>query len=89
LQLTCLIVLHEQKILYRFFDQFILRLNNSSSTITITKLAKMTFIEDPRYSHDDEKKYEKRRRMKEDVSMTHRAPYPQEHEIGLPRMKLN
>ncbi|MDR3006478.1 MAG: hypothetical protein LBV59_01010 [Sphingobacterium sp.] len=49
----------------------------------------MAFIEDPRYSHDDEKKYEKRRRMKEDVSMTHRAPYPQEHEIGLPRMKLN
>ncbi|MNT65297.1 hypothetical protein D3C72_2032690 [compost metagenome] len=57
-------------------------------TITITKMAKMPFIPDPRYTHDEEKKYETQERMKEDVSMTHRQPYPQEHEIGLPRMKL-
>lgn len=56
-------------------------------TITITKMAKMPFIPDPRYSHDEEKKYEAQERMREDVSMTFRAPYPQEHEIGLPRMK--
>ncbi|WP_454045058.1 DNA polymerase III subunit alpha [Chryseobacterium sp. Marseille-Q8038] len=56
-------------------------------TITITKMAKMPFIPDPRYSHDEEKKYEAQERIKEDVSMTFRAPYPQEHEIGLPRYK--
>ncbi|KKO89169.1 DNA polymerase III subunit alpha [Sphingobacterium sp. Ag1] len=57
-------------------------------TITITKMAKMPFIADPRYSHDEEKKYEAQQRIKEDVSMTFRAPYPQEHEIGLPRNKM-
>lgn len=57
-------------------------------TITITKMAKMPFIPDPRYSHDEEKKYEAQERMKEDVSMTFRAPYPQEHEIGLPRINF-
>ncbi|WP_426477504.1 DNA polymerase III subunit alpha [Chryseobacterium sp. CBSDS_008] len=57
-------------------------------TITITKMAKMPFIPDPRYAHDEEKRYETQERMKEDVSMTFRAPYPQEHEIGLPRVKL-
>lgn len=55
-------------------------------TITITKMAKMPFIPDPRYAHDEDKKYEAQQRMKEDVSMTFRAPYPQEHEIGLPRI---
>ncbi|MDR6919530.1 DNA polymerase III subunit alpha [Chryseobacterium sp. 2987] len=58
-------------------------------TITITKMAKMPFVADPRYSHDEEKKYEAQQRMKEDVSMTFRAPYPQEHEIGLPRVGFN
>ncbi|MDR6546495.1 DNA polymerase-3 subunit alpha [Chryseobacterium rhizosphaerae] len=57
-------------------------------TITITKMAKMPFIADPRYAHDEEKRYETQERMKEDVSMTFRAPYPQEHEIGLPRVKV-
>ncbi|REC61817.1 DNA polymerase III subunit alpha [Chryseobacterium pennae] len=57
-------------------------------TITITKMAKMPFIADPRYSHDEDKKYEAQQRIKEDVSMTFRAPYPQENEIGLPRKKM-
>ncbi|OCA77113.1 DNA polymerase III subunit alpha [Chryseobacterium artocarpi] len=57
-------------------------------TITITKMAKMPFIADPRYSHDEEKKYEAQAKIREDVSMTFRAPYPQEHEIGLPRNKM-
>lgn len=57
-------------------------------TITITKMAKMPFIPDPRYSSDEEKRYETQARIKEDVSMTFRKPYPQDHEIGLPRRKI-
>lgn len=57
-------------------------------TITILKMAKMPFIPDPRYSHSDEKRFEAQRQIREDVSMTHRVPYPQEHEIGLPRRKM-
>ncbi len=58
-------------------------------TITILKMAKMPFIPDPRYSHDADKAYNVHRQIKEDVSMTQRKPYPQEHEIGLPRRKIN
>ncbi|MBW8522143.1 DNA polymerase III subunit alpha [Chryseobacterium chendengshani] len=57
-------------------------------TITIHKMAKMPFIPDPRYSMDKEKSGEAARSLKEDVSMTFRKPYPQEHEIGLPRQKM-
>lgn len=58
-------------------------------TITIQKMAKMPFIPDPRYSSSDEKRqYIAHQNLREDVSMTHRAPYPQEHEIGLPRQKM-
>jgi len=58
-------------------------------TITIQKMAKMPFIPDPRYSSTEEKRFDTQRNIKEDVSMTDRAPYPQEHEIGLPRHKMN
>lgn len=58
-------------------------------TITVTKMAKMPFIPDPRYSHDKQRQFDVHRQIKEDVSMTHREPYPQQHEIGLPRFKLN
>jgi len=57
-------------------------------TITISKMAKMPFIPDPRYSATDEKRFQAQQQIREDVSMTHRAPYPQEHEIGLPRHKM-
>jgi len=57
-------------------------------TITIIKMAKMPFIPDPRYYHDEDKRYIAHERIKEDVSMTQRQPYPQEHEIGLPRLKM-
>ncbi|AKH95187.1 DNA polymerase III subunit alpha [Elizabethkingia anophelis] len=57
-------------------------------TITVIKMAKMPFIPDPRYAYDEQKRYEAHQRIKEDVSMTHRKPYPQEHEIGLPRKTL-
>ena len=57
-------------------------------TITIHKMAKMPFIPDPRYSMDKEKSAEAQHKLKEDISMTWRKPYPQEHEIGLPRLKM-
>lgn len=58
-------------------------------TLTILKMAKMPFIPDPRYTLDKDKAYEAYNNIREDVSMTSRKPYPQEHEIGLPRRKLN
>ncbi|UCA58498.1 DNA polymerase III subunit alpha [Chryseobacterium rhizoplanae] len=57
--------------------------------ITIQMMAKMPFIPDPRYSLDKEKAYEAYNNIREDISMTWRKPYPQQHEIGLPRMKMN
>ena len=57
-------------------------------TITVSKMAKMPFISDPRYSNADERQFKVHEQIKEDVSMTHRQPYPQEHEIGLPRHKM-
>ena len=57
-------------------------------TITVQKMAKMPFISDPRYEMDPQKAQETQQRLQEDVSMTYRKPYPQEHEIGLPRMKM-
>jgi error-prone DNA polymerase len=58
-------------------------------TITISKMAKMPFIPDPRYSATDEKRFQTQQQIREDVSMTHREPYPQEHEYSLPRYKMN
>lgn len=57
-------------------------------TITVNKMAKMPFIPDPRYEHENDWKYKIQQRLKEDVSMTHRQPYPQAHEINLPRHKM-
>jgi DNA polymerase-3 subunit alpha/error-prone DNA polymerase len=58
-------------------------------TITISKMAKMPFIPDPRYSITDEKRFQAQQQIREDISMTQRQPYPQEHEINLPRQKMN
>lgn len=57
-------------------------------TITISKMEKMPFIPDPRYRETDEESTRTQQKLREDVSMTHRAPYPQEQEIGLPRHKM-
>ncbi|QRA43931.1 DNA polymerase III subunit alpha [Chryseobacterium cucumeris] len=57
-------------------------------TVTIHKMAKMPMIPDPRYAYDKEKQYDIHRQIKEDVSMTFRKPYPQAHEIGLPRHRI-
>lgn len=56
-------------------------------TITILKMAKMPFIPDPRYM-DSKDQYKTQNQIKEDVSLTHRAPYPQGHEINLPRHRM-
>ncbi|MWB93063.1 DNA polymerase III subunit alpha [Flavobacterium sp. GA093] len=56
-------------------------------TITITKMAKMPFIPDPRYM-DSKDQFKTQQQIKEDVSNTHRAPYPQAHEINLPRHRM-
>lgn len=56
--------------------------------ITISKMAKMPFIPDPRYSNTSDRQYKVHEQIREDVSMTQRAPYPQEHEINLPRHKM-
>ncbi|WP_348825032.1 DNA polymerase III subunit alpha [Flavobacterium aestuarii] len=58
-------------------------------TITVTKMAKMPFIPDPRYSNTKDRQYKVHEHIREDVSMTHRSPYPQEHEINLPRQKMS
>ncbi|WP_296143089.1 DNA polymerase III subunit alpha [uncultured Flavobacterium sp.] len=57
-------------------------------TITISKMAKMPFIPDPRYSNSDSKLFSTHQNIKEDISMTQRKPYPQAHEINLPRYKM-
>ena len=57
-------------------------------TVTVIKMAKMPFIPDPRYSNANDRQYKVHEQIREDVSMTHRAPYPQEHEINLPRQKM-
>jgi DNA-directed DNA polymerase III PolC len=58
-------------------------------TITISKMAKMPFLPDPRYSNTSDRQYKVHEQIREDVSMTQRAPYPQEHEINLPRYKMD
>lgn len=58
-------------------------------TITISKMAKMPFIPDPRYENSKDQQFKTEQQIKEDISMTSRNPYPQEHEIGLPRQKMN
>lgn len=57
-------------------------------TITISKMARMPFVPDPRYLGEGEKERETERILKEDVSSTFRAPYPSEKEIGLPRKSM-
>ncbi|MEO8239265.1 MAG: DNA polymerase III subunit alpha [Flavobacterium sp.] len=57
-------------------------------TITISKMAKMPFIADPRYAATDQRRFHTQQQIREDVSMTHREPYPQEHEYHMPRYKM-
>ena len=57
-------------------------------TVMIMKMEKMPFLPDPRYDRGTDLDYKVHERIKEDRSLTHRAPYPQEHEIGLPRSRM-
>ncbi|ADQ16343.1 DNA polymerase III, alpha subunit [Leadbetterella byssophila DSM 17132] len=57
-------------------------------TVTITRMARLPFIPDPRYIHDKDREYKVHEQIREDISLTQRAPYPQAHEIGLPRWRL-
>ena len=58
-------------------------------TVVISKMEKMPFVPDPRYQTDSDREYKVHERIKEDRSITHRSPYPREHEIGLPRTKMS
>jgi error-prone DNA polymerase len=58
-------------------------------TITVTRMAKLPFIADPRYEQHRSQQFKVYDLINEDVSMTERAPYPQEHEYNLPRYKMN
>jgi DNA polymerase-3 subunit alpha/error-prone DNA polymerase len=55
-------------------------------TITISKMEKMPFIPDPRYSNSSGRQFKVHEQLKQDVSSTHRAPYPTE--LALPRYKM-
>ncbi len=57
-------------------------------TVVISKMEKMPFVPDPRYDTGTDREYRVLQRLKEDTSITNRAPYPQEHEIGLPRSRM-
>lgn len=48
----------------------------------------MPFIADPRYSNANDRQFKVHEQIREDVSMTHRAPYPREHEINIPRQRM-
>ncbi len=60
----------------------------SFPSVVIEKMARLPFLVDPRYEDHETKKFDQRARFREDFSNTHRAPYPSEQEIGLPREKM-
>lgn len=57
-------------------------------TITISKMAKMPFKPDPRYANSKMLQFKATEQLRGDISTTERAPYPQEHEIDLPRFRM-
>lgn len=57
-------------------------------TITISKMAKMPFKPDPRYSNSNSLQFKATEQLRGDISTTERAPYPQPHEINIPRFKM-
>lgn len=60
----------------------------SFPSVVIEKMARLPFRSDPRYYDDEQKKFDQRKRFKEDYSGTQRKPYPSEQAIGLPRHKM-
>ena len=57
-------------------------------TITVTKMAKMPFKPDPRYANSNALQFKATEQLRGDISTTERAPYPQPHEINIPRFKM-
>lgn len=57
-------------------------------SIVVNKMAKLPFISDPRFDDSNDSSLSRKDLLKEDASTTHRAPYPTEKEIGLPRGKM-
>ena len=54
-------------------------------TITIHKMERLPFMQDPRYYYREDRQENAQKAFKEDISMTSRPPYPSEHQIELPR----
>lgn len=57
-------------------------------TIIIHKMGKLPFVPDPRYEDDKDMRYKTQENLKQDISTTHRAPYPTANEIALPRFRI-
>ena len=57
-------------------------------TITVSKMAKMPFKPDPRYANSNGIQFKATEQLRGDISTTERAPYPQAHEINIPRFKM-
>ena len=57
-------------------------------TITVSKMAKMPFKPDPRYANSNALQFKATEQLRGDISTTERAPYPQAHEINLPRERM-
>jgi DNA polymerase-3 subunit alpha/error-prone DNA polymerase len=50
-------------------------------------MAKMPFKPDPRYANSNALQF-KAEQLRGDISTTERAPYPQAHEINIPRVRM-
>jgi len=57
-------------------------------TVIVEKMARLPYVPDPRYDDQKDLRFTVYKHMKEDVSKTHRAPYPAPHEVGLPRGRM-
>ncbi len=60
----------------------------SFPSLMIEKMGRLPFMADPRYDDQEQKKFDQRKRFKEDYSGTQRKPYPSEQQIGIPRKKM-
>ncbi|MFT4566038.1 MAG: error-prone DNA polymerase [Saprospiraceae bacterium] len=60
----------------------------SFPSLMIEKMARLPFMADPRYEDQEKKKFDQRKKFKEDFSNTSRKPYPSEQQVGLPRTKM-
>jgi DNA polymerase-3 subunit alpha/error-prone DNA polymerase len=71
-----------------YLIQGIVQCDYNFATVVVQKMAKLPFIPDPRYEDEKDFRFKVYSQMKEDISITHRAPYPSTKEIGLPRNRM-